>query len=115
MNGAVHLLGVDALAGDDEVEVNACENFRVLRRTVDLDLHDAVTHVLTGLSQNCDNVISGATTHAGQHRFHRPRAEITSSAFRHTVHHDRMAALGLRYEAHVLDPFDSDFQGFPHD
>src|SRR4030095_14625732 len=109
MYGALHLFGLERLAGNDEMEVDGGKDFRIRRCTLRSDFNDAIGDRRATPSQDVHYVVSRAAASADQNRFHRTRAKGAPAAFGRAVHDDRMTALGFTDEGDVLDPLDASF------
>ena len=76
------LFGLQRLAGDDEVEVDPGEDFRILGRALGVDFHDAIRDRRAAFAQDVHDVICGAAAGTDQDRFHRAGAKVAPAAFR---------------------------------
>src|SRR5690349_7216933 len=110
MDRSFYVFRIDTRARDDEMKMDASEDFGILLCTLCVDIDYAAADRLACFAQYAHHVVCRAAARAGQHGFHRTRAKIASPALWCAVHDEGVIALGLRNEAYVFQPAYVDFQ-----
>ena len=105
-DGALHRSCRQASAAHREVHVDLGEYFRVDLGTFTGELYAAALHIVATALEDQDHVIGGASTGTGQHGFHGARCEVLATVLGlgrvgRAVHHDGVAATGLRHKTHA--------------
>ena len=104
-DGALYRAARQAFAGDHKVHIDSGEHFGVDFGALCTELDRAAAHVLPAAFEDQHHVIGGAAAGAGQHGFHGARGQVGAAVVGFggvwgAVHHQGVAAAGLRYKRH---------------
>src|SRR4051794_16673629 len=109
MNRALDLLAFEAFAGDDEMEMDAREDLRIVGCALRVDFDRAVADRRARAAQDMDYIVSGASARSHEHGFHRTRAQVAAAAVGRAVHDEGVTAFRLGNESNAFEPFDASF------